>query len=128
MTMDMLPGHLQGRWLVVSSGDENWERMRGDFDFVFEFEATTTFRIVARPKNAKANAVVGGLNFVEEEDYRIENGFFVQRFGDLELVSRVISGPEDDEIILERVRVEGCWSGDDSVLARLRVVLRRLRE
>jgi hypothetical protein len=113
----------------MSAGDKSWERVRQSADFVLEFGGTTRYRTITRPKDATTRALLGGSDFVSEEDYRIEDGHFVQSCGDSITVSRVVWSPEDDEIVLERVRVHG-WgrSWDDSELGQCKVVLRRLRE
>ena len=120
--------NLQGRWLLVSADDESWKRIRQDFDFILEFEATTRFRIVMKPKTAKAKALLAGRSdLIREEDYRIEDGLFVQSYGGFDLLSRLISNQGDDELVFERVRISG-WCFDDSKLNDCKVVLRRIRE
>ena len=128
MRMETFPEYLHGRWLLVSADDESWERVREDFDFILELGATDEIRNVVRPKGPMGRALLGDSIFVDEHRYRIEEGLLVERFGDCEALSRVVSNPGCDELVLERVRVRFCGvSWDESDLGRARVVLRRIR-
>src|SRR3989442_1769861 len=117
---------LQGRWLLVSADDDSWERLRQDCDFILEFGAATRYRIVMKPKSKKAKALFASRSeWVHEEVYVIEDGLFVQVFGDCQVLSRASTGR--DGLVFERVGVRACWLRfvDDSEWRGCKVVLRR---